>query len=235
VIEIQQCAFASCDSLASLDLPEEGLHSIGPASFSSCKSLASIPIPSTDCKIGARVFRRCTGLRSVTLPETLEIIDDRMFDECISPTHIEIPPTVTEIGVAAFQYCKGLKHLRIPSNVTRIERAPFVQCTRLISLELPEGLGIIDLGGRADPHDEEPQPPNGKLRNIHACRSLVNLVMPLEQNVEQLDDDEAFMENLKLRHVASNFDDVARKLEHWFDDPPVESWNHSITKLNRLD
>jgi hypothetical protein len=35
----------------------------------------------------------------------------------------------------------------------------------LISLELPEGLGIIDLGGRVDPHDEEPKPPNGELRN----------------------------------------------------------------------
>jgi hypothetical protein len=34
--------------------------------------------------------------------------------------------------------------------------------------------------------------------------------MPSEQNVEQLDDDdEALMENLKLRHVASNFDDLA--------------------------
>jgi hypothetical protein len=26
-------------------------------------------------------------------------------------------------------------------------------------------LGIIDLGGRVDPHDEEPKPPNGELRN----------------------------------------------------------------------
>jgi hypothetical protein len=125
--------------------------------------------------------------------------------------------------VAAFQYCKGLKNLLIPSSVTRIECAIFVQCTRLISLELPEGLGIIDLGGRVDPHDEEPKPPNGELRNIYACRSLVNLVMPSEQNVEQLDDDEAFMESLKLRHVASNFDDLARKLQHRFDDLPVLS------------
>jgi hypothetical protein len=197
------------------------IHSIGPESFSSCKSLASIPIPSTDCKLGARVFRRCTGLRSVTLPETLEIIEDRMFDECISPTHIEIPPTVTEIGVAAFQYCKGSKNLLIPSSVTRIECAAFVPCTRLISLELPEGLGIINLGGRVDSHDEEPNPPNGELRNIYACRSLVNLVMQSEQNVEQLDDDEAFMENFELRHVASKFDDLARKLQHRFDDLPV--------------
>jgi hypothetical protein len=82
-------------------------------------------------------------------------------------------------------------------------------------------LGTIDLGGRVDPHDEAPKPPNGELRNIYACRSLVNLVMPSEPNVEQLDDDEAFTENLKLRHVASNFDDLARKLQHRFDDLPV--------------
>jgi hypothetical protein len=43
---------------------------------------------------------------------------------------------------------------------------------------------------------------------VYACRSLVNLVMPSEQNVEQLDDNEAIMENLKLRHVTSNFDDL---------------------------
>jgi hypothetical protein len=95
-----------------------------------------------------------------------------------------------------------------------------MQCTRLISLELPEELGIIDLGGRVDPHDEEPKSPNGELRKIYASRSLVNLVVPPEQNVEQLDDDEAFMENLKLRHVASNFDNLARKLQHRFDDLP---------------
>jgi hypothetical protein len=73
-----------------------------------------------------------------------------------------------------------------------------VQCTRPISSELPEGLGIIDLGGRVDPYDEEPKPQNGKLRNIYICRSSVNLVMQSEKNVEQLDDDEAFMEILKL-------------------------------------
>ena len=49
---------------------------------------------------------------------------------------------------------------------------------------------------------------------------LVNLAMPLEQNVEHFYDDDAFMENLKLRHVASNFDDLARKLQHRFDDLP---------------
>jgi hypothetical protein len=44
--------------------------------------------------------------------------------------------------------------------------------------------------------------------------------MSSKQNVEQLDDDEALMENLKLRHVASNFDDHVMKLQHRFDDLP---------------
>jgi hypothetical protein len=95
-----------------------------------------------------------------------------------------------------------------------------VHCTRLILLELLEGLGIIDLGGKVDPHDETPRTPHSEIRNIFAL-SLVNLVMVSEQNVGQLNDDEAFMENLKLQHVASNFDYLARKLQHWFDDPSV--------------
>jgi hypothetical protein len=105
VIEIQQCAFTSCDSLAPLDLAD-GLHSIGPESFSACKLQAWRSRWCVSAMHGAEV---CISIRNVV------DIEDRMFDECISRTHVEIPPTVTEIGVAAFQHCKGLKRLRIPS------------------------------------------------------------------------------------------------------------------------
>jgi hypothetical protein len=96
-----------------------------------------------------------------------------------------------------------LTHARIPSSVTRIERDVFANCTRLISLELPEGLGTINLDG------------------AYYCSSLVNLVIPSEQDHEQPYDDDLFMETLKLRHVASNFDDLFTKLQHRFDDLPV--------------
>jgi hypothetical protein len=35
-------------------------------------------------------------------------------------------------------------------------------------------------------------------RNIYGCPSLVNFVIPSEQHCEQLEDDDEFMENLKL-------------------------------------
>jgi hypothetical protein len=248
VKKIQDGAFERCTSLASLDLPE-GLQSIGPESFAFCTSLASLHIPSTVCKMGNHVFGDCAGLRSITLPDALETIEDRMFFNCNSLTHIEIPSKVTKIGVKAFLGCEGLKHLRIPSSVvaigarafsccrqltsvhllgnlhtietgtfydcssltharipssvTRIESGAFAYCTRLISLELPEGLGTINLGGECD------------------CSSLVNLVIPSEQDYEQPYDVDSFMESLKLRHVASNFDDLVSKLQHRFDDLPV--------------
>jgi hypothetical protein len=69
-------------------------------------------------------------------------------------------------------------------------------------LELPEGLETIDLNA------------------LHGCVSLVNLVIPLEQDFEQYDGDE-IMQGLKLRHVAGNFDDLVSELQHRFDDLPV--------------
>jgi hypothetical protein len=214
VQEIQLRAFSECFSLASLALPE-GLQSIGTESFQRCESLKSFHIPSTVCKMGTGVFRDCKWLRSVTLPEALDTIEEAVFCRCASLTHI-----------------------RIPSSVTRIERAAFVHCTRLISLELPEGLEKIHLDGEysgrdrghpnmqgfrslvnaihLDDHSGNQEPPN-----IYGCQSLVNLVIPSEQDVEQLEDYDEFMDDLKLQHVASNYDDLVSKLQHRFDTLPV--------------
>jgi hypothetical protein len=86
-----------------------------------------------------------------------------------------------------------------------------------MSLELPEGLETINVEMEFDPDDPD------DFSNIYDCSSLVNLVIPSEQRFQQLDeyDDDQFMEGLKLRHVARNFDDLVRKLQHRFDDLPV--------------
>jgi hypothetical protein len=57
--------------------------------------------------------------------------------------------------------------------------------------------------------------------SIVASQSLVNLVIPSEQHVKQHDGDHQLMENLKFRHFASDFDDLASKLQHRFDALPV--------------
>jgi hypothetical protein len=107
-----------------------------------------------------------------------------------------------------------LTHARIPSSVTRIERCAFAYCTRLISLELPEGLETISL-------DYDSDRIRRNCSNIHWCKSLVNLVIPSEQDFEQPYDVRSFMNGLKLGRVASNFTDLVIKLQHRFDDLPV--------------
>jgi hypothetical protein len=133
-----------------------------------------------------------------------------MFYKCTSLTYIEIPTIVTEIEPYAFFGCCSLTHIRVPSTVTRLECGTFANCTRLISLELPEGMETIYLD------QEYGDPSVNARRNIYECRSLVNLVIPSEQQVRQVDDD-GFMENLKLGTVVNNFADLVSKLQHRFD------------------
>jgi hypothetical protein len=157
------------------------------------------------------------SLIEVEFSEGLQYIGDRSFEGCESSVSIPVPSTVRKMGTGVFSGCFALTHARVPSNVTRIENGTFGN-TGLISLELPEGLEMIDLGGGVDLDDQEPEP-----QNIYTCRSLVNLVVPSEQHVDQIEDDAEFMEGLKFRHVASNFDDLVGKLQHRFDALPLHS------------
>jgi hypothetical protein len=236
--EIGDGAFHLCNTLDSIEFPK-GLQVIGRGAFSSCHSLKRIKIPSEHVVIEKEAFACCIGLTSVDLPEGLQAIGGGWFGGCSSLKHLRIPSSVVRIGGSAFDGCRqltsvhllgnlhtieeftfrncaSLTHIRIPSSVTRIELAAFANCTRLISLELPEGLVMIDCDAEYDPGGLEVS-----ARNIWGCESLVSLVLPLEQHVERLDDDAEFMENLELRHVANNFDDLVSKLQHRFDALPV--------------
>jgi hypothetical protein len=213
VIEIQDNAFDGCRSLESLILPD-GLHSIGNESFAECKSLVRLHIPSTVCKMGTGVFWDCEGLKYIHMPSSVESIEARAFDSC--EQHVHLQGNLQTIKEGTFRGCCSLTHVRLPSSVTKIECSTFAYCTKLIALELPEGLEIIDLRMRDDAYDEE----EPEFRN-YGCPSLMNMVIPPEQQFAQLDDEDEFMQGFKLGTVASNFDDLVRKLQHRFDAMPV--------------
>jgi hypothetical protein len=214
VIQIEADAFRGCTSLASLDLPE-GLQSIGDRSFQGCESLESLHIPSTVCKIGTGVFSECTGLKHMHIPSNVARIGARAFQGCTQLAWVHLLGNLHTIEEFTFRDCAFLTHLKIPSSVTRIERSAFSDCTRLISLELPEGLDMIDLD-LVHYEDYYARP------NICGWPSLVNLVLPTEQHVQQLGDDvHEVMEGLKLGTVVNNFDDLVIKLQHRFDSLPV--------------
>jgi hypothetical protein len=211
VRKIGDGAFSDCLGLRSITLPD-ALEIIGDEMFFGCTSLTHMEIPSRVTEIGVDAFQSCEGLRDMRIPSSVVRIGVGAFDGCKRLTSVHLLGNLRTIEEATFHGCASLTHVRVPSSVTRIESAAFAYCTRLISLELPEGLEMIDLD--LGHYDDETWP------FVFPSQSLVNLVLPSEQHVGQLDDDE-FMRHLKLGTVVNHFDDLVIKLQHRFDALPV--------------
>ena len=100
-------AFANCDSLTSIVIPD-GVTSINERAFYDCSSLTSIEIPDGVTSIGEAAFYNCSSLTSVTIGNGVTSIGSYAFYDCSSLTSIEIPDGVTSIGDWAFVDCSSL-------------------------------------------------------------------------------------------------------------------------------
>ncbi len=136
-------AFAHCESLASITIPDS-VKSIGASAFSGCTTLTSITIPNYVKSIGASAFSGCSGLTSITIPNYVTSIEESAFSGCSGLTSITIPNSVTSIGASAFLGCSGLTSITIPNSVTSIGASAFSGCSGLTSITIP--YGVKDIG-----------------------------------------------------------------------------------------
>ncbi|MBR3769567.1 MAG: leucine-rich repeat protein [Lachnospiraceae bacterium] len=125
--EIPARAFASCENLTEVKLPDE-LTGIGASAFNGCKALTQIIIPASVTNFGGSVFGGC-GFTSagpigsgcdVEYGWTEEIPDD-VFYGCTNLSQIIFPEGITRIGSTAFGNCKSLTKITIPSSVKEID------------------------------------------------------------------------------------------------------------------
>jgi hypothetical protein len=232
-------SFSGCESLATLHIPST-VGKIGTNVLEGCTGLRSISLPDALEIIEGRMFYKCTLLTHIDIPPKVTKIGEEAFQYCEGLKHLRIPSSVVKIGASAFAFCKqltsvyllgnlhtiergtfyecsSLTHARIPSSVTRIDSGACATCTRLISLELPEGLEIIRLD--VDSDRRSTRTPS----SIYCCKSLVNLVIPSEQDFQHFDESygDEIMQGLKVRHVVRNFDDLVSTLQHRFGTLPV--------------
>jgi hypothetical protein len=186
--------------------------------FHTCTSLTHIDIPPKVTKIGEEAFQYCEGLKHLQIPSSVVKIGVSAFAFCKQLTSVQLSGNLNNIENGTFYDCSSLTHARIPSSVTRIESGAFANCTRLISLELPEGLETIRTISLNVDSDRRFSP-----SSIYCCKSLVNLVIPSDQDFRHFDgfDGDESMQGLKLRHVVRNFDDLVSKLQHRFKILPV--------------
>jgi len=156
VRSIDDYAFADCEALTSINIPE-GVTSIGSCAFLSCSGLEMISVPETVNFIGYGAFdgtpwkesqmqgdfliinqiltdaSSCSG--DVILPDSIISIGEFAFSNCTELTSVTIPESVTAIGEGAFSYCTSLTSMTIPENVKTIGASAFGDCTSLKTVE----------------------------------------------------------------------------------------------------
>ena len=120
-------AFALCDSLTSINIPNS-VTTIGNGAFAECNSLTSINIPNSVTTIGDGAFSECKFLTSINIPDSVTTIGKEAFIRCRSLTNINIPNSVTTIGACAFSGCESLTCINIPNSVTTIGNSAFEHC-----------------------------------------------------------------------------------------------------------
>ena len=189
VTAIGECAFYSCGSLTSVEMP--GVTAIGEYAFCFCESLTSVEIPAGVESIEHSAFGACSGLKSVSFSENskLSTIGDHAF-YCTSLTAVTIPSGVTTIGSHAFFNCTSLAAVTILSSVTTIGDYAFDGCESLTSVEMP---GVTAIGDYA----------------FFYCTSLASVEIPA--GVESIEDytfafsglkSVSFSENSKLSTIG---------------------------------
>ncbi|MDE6758083.1 MAG: leucine-rich repeat domain-containing protein [Clostridia bacterium] len=116
IIEIGEWAFSGCDNLRTVKL-SNSIRELKKSTFYDCYSLQTIVIPDSVTRIGDSAFYGCKKLSDLILPESLNYIGASAFDECINLKSMFIAATVIHIGDHAFDHCDSLEDIQVdPAN-----------------------------------------------------------------------------------------------------------------------
>ena len=77
---IPVACFHGCTSLRSIELNK--VETISHGAFAQCNALASLKLPETLTAIGRSAFAGCAGITEVTIPTSVTFIADNVFVEC---------------------------------------------------------------------------------------------------------------------------------------------------------
>ena len=145
VTEIGENAFANCDSLSKVILPDT-LVSIGRYAFYECEDLKEIEIPDSVKSMGTDCFNGCTSLESVDIRGKLTVLEALCFAHCSNLVEVNLPESLLTIRECAFMDCTSLETIKIPEGVTEIKYSAFEGCTQLTDVTIPATVQSIASG-----------------------------------------------------------------------------------------
>ena len=107
------------------------IRGIGERAFAECDTLKTLTLPESVEMIGENAFYKCLNLASIALPKRMISIGKEAFYNCINLTSIILPEGVTSIGAATFTGCASLRSITIPRSVMLIDEYAFQSCQDL--------------------------------------------------------------------------------------------------------
>jgi uncharacterized repeat protein (TIGR02543 family) len=123
-------AFAECDNLASVSLPNATIF--GSTAFYHSVSLTTVSLPSA-INFGTNPFMNCISLESISLP-LAENFGNNPFSGCTSLATVALPNALT-FGYNAFSY-SNLTSVSLP-NATTFGSGAFYNSSNLTTIDLP--------------------------------------------------------------------------------------------------
>ena len=151
VVEIETHAFAYCEGLLSVDIPNT-VTFIGDGAFEGSADLVSVALPNAITTIQYATFKNCTGLTSIVIPNSVVTIEGHSwynygaFAGCTNLASITFPNAIRSIGRETFLECSSLTSINLPNSLTEIGEYAFCKCYNLTSIHWPEGIHELPVG-----------------------------------------------------------------------------------------
>ena len=143
--EIPENAFAGCENLEILMLPEK-ITSIGKGAFSGCAGLRHINLPENLTSIGEDAFAGCKAMESISLPRGFKSIGKGAFAGCTALTQADFHD-LKSLGEGAFTGCRRMTNLFFHGETIRlpaISRGAFADCTSLENIIFHDSTKTIE-------------------------------------------------------------------------------------------
>lgn len=155
VTEISKDAFAECEGIVSLTIPDN-LVKIGDNAFRGCRQLKSVYIGDSVTEIGSYAFSGCPSLNSFSIGSDNKSFSVKSGMLCSKDgseliayaggSDAVIPISITKIGKAAFFSDTSLKSVKLPSKLKSIGDYAFSGCLSLKEVSIPSTVESIGAG-----------------------------------------------------------------------------------------